>query len=133
MRKMDLREAKACLDEYRVWLDTTCGMLKQRTGEGERRDAVGKRNTSLIAALLEVYRDEARILSKIILREMIVQDQEHLSNFHNEWMEIIDALKELEVAIDKAEQAREEYLNPDEAKEKGKGDPNSPRIIIRKD
>jgi hypothetical protein len=132
MRKMDLREAKACLDEYRGWLDSTRGMLKQRTGEGERRDAVGKRNTKQIASLLEVHGDEARILSKIILREMTVQDQEHLSNFHNEWMEIIDALNELEVAIDKAEEARADYLNPEEAKEKEKRDPNSPRIIIQK-
>jgi hypothetical protein len=131
MRKMDLREAKACLDEYRVSLDRTRGILIPSTGEGELRDAVEKRNARLMA-LLEVERKEALILSKTIVLEMIARDDKQLLDFL-EWAEIVDALIELWVAIDKAEQARAEYLNPDEAKEKGKGDPNAPVVVIQED
>jgi hypothetical protein len=132
MEKMDLGEAKACLDEYRVWLDSTRGMVKPITAEGELRDALEKRNARLMA-LLEVYRKEALDLSTMILLEMFAQDDREILGFMDEWEEIFGALGELGVAIDKAEQARAEYLNPDEAKEKGKRDPNEPVIVIRKD
>jgi hypothetical protein len=131
MTKMDLREAKVCLDEYRALLDSIRSMLEARTGEGEHRDATEKRNTSRIAAWLEASRKEALILSNRIVLEMYVRDDEEIFDFSDEWKEINVAQNKLWVAIDKAEQAREEYLNPDEAK-KRKRDPNSPRVVIQK-
>jgi hypothetical protein len=133
MRKMDLREAKACLEEYRVSLDAMSGKLKTSTGEDKHRDAIERRKVSLILALLEMDRKEALILSETIVLEMCARDGKQILDFLDEWTEIVGALNKLWVAIDKAQQARAEYLDPDEAKEKAKRDPNMSPIIIRKD
>jgi hypothetical protein len=133
MNKMDLRQAKACLDEYRISLDAKCGMLKRNAADGALRDAVEKLNDSLSASL-EVHSEEALILSIIIRRQMIAREDQIL-DFPDEWAELDFALNKLKVATDQAEQARAEYLRTkkaDEGKKKGKEEPNATVLAIQK-
>jgi hypothetical protein len=129
VKKMDLREAKMCLDEYRVSLEKTCGLLKQRTGEGAPRDVAEKLNDDRLMALLEVDRKEALVLSGWITQEMYARDDKQI--LADEWTEILVAQHKLWDAIAKAEQVQAEYLNP-EAKKKGKRYPNSPEVVVGK-
>jgi hypothetical protein len=48
---MDLREAIACLDEYRISLANIGGMLRPNVAEGELGEAIKKLNDSLIETL----------------------------------------------------------------------------------
>ena len=66
---MDLREAKACLDEYSVSLDTMCAMLKPNVAQGELGETIEKLNGSLIKTL-DVHIKEAVELCIFIQRGM---------------------------------------------------------------
>lgn len=119
--KMDLAESKACLDEYRISLDSTCGMLRPTAGvEGELRSAIEKLNDSLIATL-DVHRKEAVILS-ILVQEELSARMGKLLDFPAELTAVTVALKELRVAVDKADQARADHLRAiadDKARKEG--------------
>lgn len=121
MKKMDLREAKACLNEYRISLNATCGMLKPVAGaEGELRNAVEKLNDGLIATL-GVHRKEAIILS-IAIQEELTARINQMQDFPDEWTEVVAALNELKVATDKAGQVKAGHLRAiaaDESKKEG--------------
>jgi hypothetical protein len=80
---MDLREAKACLDEYCVSLANICGMLKPNVADGELGETMGKLNDSLIA-MLNTHVKEAVILSIMIWREVNAR-HEQMVDFPGEW------------------------------------------------
>lgn len=112
---MDLREAKACLDEYRISLATTCEMLKPNVAEGELGEAIGKLNDSLIA-MLNTHVKEALVLSIMIWRQMNAI-HEQMVDFPDEWADLLVALNQLKLTTDKAAEARAEYLRKAAEKE----------------
>jgi hypothetical protein len=105
---MDLREAKACLDEYRISLATTCEMLTPTVAEGELGESVGKLHGSLIA-MLNTHVKEAHILS-IMIWKQINATLEQIVEFPDEVADLVVALNQLELATDRAAEVREEYL-----------------------
>jgi hypothetical protein len=105
---MDLREAKACLDEYRISLATTCEMLRPTVAEGELGEAAGKLHGSLIA-MLNTHVKEANILS-IMIWKQINATLEQIVEFPDEVADLVVALNQLELATDRAAEVREEYL-----------------------
>jgi hypothetical protein len=107
-KMMDLREAKACLDEYRISLATTCEMLKPNVAEGELGEAIGKLNDSLIA-MLNTHVKEALVLYIMIWRQMNAR-HEQMVDFPDEWADLLVALNQLKLATDRADEAQAEYL-----------------------
>ena len=90
---MDLREAKACLDEYSVSLATMCAMLKPNVAQGELREAIEKLNGSLIETL-DVHIKEALILSIMIQQQMNAR-RERMLDFAGEWADVLVAIDQL--------------------------------------
>jgi hypothetical protein len=128
---MDFREAKACLDEYRISLDATCGMLNFNAAEGELRDAIIELNDSLIARL-GVQEKEAIVLSILIMREMVRRNK-WMPDFLEKGAHLSSALNELKVATDKASQVRADYFRKiaaNNAKEAAKSAPNPIALAI---
>ena len=107
-KMMDLREAKACLDEYRISLATACEMLRPTVAEGELGEAIGELNDTLIA-MLNTHVKEARILS-IMIWEQINATHEQIVEFPDELADLLVALNQLKLATDRAAEVREEYL-----------------------
>jgi hypothetical protein len=105
---MDLREAIACLDEYRISLANIGGMLRPNVADGELGAALGKLNDSLIETLNAQVK-EARILSILIWEEMNATHAQ-MVEFPDEWADLLVALNQLKLATDAAAQARAEYL-----------------------
>ena len=105
---MDLREAIACLDEYRISLANIGGMLRPNVAEGKFGEAIKKLNDSLIETL-DAQVKEAKILSIMIWEEMNATHQQ-MADFPAEWADLLTALNQLKVATDTAAQARAEYL-----------------------
>ena len=105
---MDLREAIACLDEYRISLAKIGGMLSSNVADGELGEAIKKLNDSLIETL-NAQRKEALILS-ILIREEMNATHEQVVDFPDEWADLLVALNQLKLATDTAAQARAEYL-----------------------
>jgi hypothetical protein len=105
---MDLREATACLDEYRISLTNIGGMLKPNVAEGELREATEKLNESLIETLNAQIK-EALVLS-IMIREEMNARHERMLDFPGEWADVLVALNQLSLATDRAAEARAEYL-----------------------
>jgi hypothetical protein len=118
MMTMDFREAKACLDEYRISLDATCGMIKSNVAKGELGDAIAKLNDRLLT-MLQDQQKEALALAVLIQEEMTTQ-KDQMADFLEEWADVLVALNELRVTIDKASQVPVDYLRAiaeNEAKE----------------
>lgn len=105
---MDLREAIACLDEYRISLATIGGTLRPNIAAGELGEAIKKLNDSLIETL-NAQLKEARILSILIWQEMNAK-HEQMVDFPAEWADLLVALNQLKLAIDTAAEARAEHL-----------------------
>jgi hypothetical protein len=105
---MDLREAIACLDEYRISLANIGGMLRPNVAEGELGEAIKKLNDSLIETLNAQVK-EAIILSIMIWTEMNAT-HEQVVDFPDEWADLLVALNQLKLATDTAAEARAEYL-----------------------
>jgi hypothetical protein len=103
---MDLREATACLDEHRISLATTCGMLKPNVAKGELGKVIGELNDSLIERLNAQEKD-ATILS-IIIWEELKETHEQMVDYPGELADLLVALDQLKLATDKATEAREE-------------------------
>jgi hypothetical protein len=122
-RMIDLQEAAACLDEHRIALANICGMLKPVVAEGGLGEVLGKLNQELIEKLNAKEKD-ATILSIIIL-EGLKETREQLMDFPGELADFFVALNQLRLVIDKATEARAEYLRQAEAarteKERGAG------------
>jgi hypothetical protein len=105
---MDLREAIACLDEYRISLANIGGMLRPNVAEGELGEAIKKFNDSLIETLNAQVK-EAIILSIMIWKEMNAT-HEQVVDFPDGWADLLVALNQLKLATDTAAEARAEYL-----------------------
>jgi len=105
---MDLREAIACLDEYRISLANIGGMLRPNIAEGELGEAIKKLNDSLIETL-NAQEKEAMILSIMIWRELKAT-HEQVVDFPDGWADLLVALNQLNLATDTAAEARAEYL-----------------------
>jgi hypothetical protein len=105
---MDLREATACLDEYRSSLAFICVMLRRKVDNGEFSEAIGKLNDGLMETL-EAQVKEAGILSILILEKMNATHELALV-FPDEWADIWTALGQLRVATDTAAEVKSEYL-----------------------
>ena len=112
---MDLREAKACLDEYSVSLATTCAMLKPNVAQGELGETIEKLNGSFIKTL-DVHIREAVKLCIIIQRGMNAR-RERMLDFTREEADVLVALDRLRLATNKAAEARAEYLRKAAVKE----------------
>jgi hypothetical protein len=123
---MDLREAKACLDEYWVSLANICGMIKPIVAEGKLREAIGKLNESLIETLNAQIK-EALVLS-IMIREEMTARHERMLDFPGEWADVLVALNQLSLATDRAAEAREEFLRKAAVKETKIANPVSEAI-----
>jgi hypothetical protein len=112
---MDLREATACLDEYRISLVNIGEMLKPNVADDGLGEASKKLNDSLIETLNDQVK-EAKILSILILEEMNAT-HEKMVDFPDEWADLLVALNQLKLATDTAAQARAEYLRKPSANE----------------
>jgi S-adenosylhomocysteine hydrolase len=132
MRIMDFREAKACLDEYRISLDATCGMINSNVAKGELGDAIGKLNDSVLT-MLQGHQKEALALSVLIQQEMTTRIDQ-MPDFLEEWTDVLVALDELRVTIDKASKVQADYLQTiaeNEAKEAAKMAPHPNALAIQ--
>jgi hypothetical protein len=106
-KMMDLREATACLDEYRASLANIGAMLRLNVAEGELGEAIGRLNDGLVATL-RAQTKEARILSNLILEEMNAKHEQML-DFPDQLTDLWTALNQIKIAIDKAA-AQSEFL-----------------------
>jgi hypothetical protein len=122
---MDLREATACLDEHRISLAAIPGMLKPNVAKGEAGQAIGKFNDGLVETLNSQLKD-AVILS-ILIWEEIKKTPEQMVDFLGEGADLVVALNQLKLAIDKATEAVADFHQAAaEAKAKAvKGNSNS--------
>jgi uncharacterized protein (DUF1697 family) len=111
MKIMDLREAKACLDEYACRLNGVSGMIKPNVEKGELGKTIEKLNDSLIAQL-NVLVKEALVLSIMIWKEMNAR-HEQMWDFLDEWADLLVALNQLKIATDEAERLRDEKARAD--------------------
>src|SRR5258705_11692817 len=105
---MDLGEARACLDEHRILLAAISEMLKPNVAKGEAGQAIGKFDDGLVETLNSQLKD-AVILS-ILIWEEIKETPEQIVDFLGEGADLVEALNQLKLAIDKATQAQAEYL-----------------------
>lgn len=104
---MDLREARACLDEHRILLAAISEMLKPNGAKGEAGQAIGKFNDGLVETLNSRLKD-AVILS-ILIWEEIKETPEQMVDFLGEGADLVEALNQLKLAIDKATEAVAEF------------------------
>jgi hypothetical protein len=100
MRAMDFREAKACLDEYRIAIAATCGMMRLNVAGGELDKAIGDLNDSLITALKSLVK-EARVLS-ITIWEELIKRKDQMLDFPDEWAGLLIALDEIQRGTNEA-------------------------------
>jgi hypothetical protein len=129
---MDLREAKACLDEHRILLAAIPGMLKPNVARGEAGQAIGKFNDGLVETLNSQLKD-AVILS-ILIWEEIKETPEQMVDFLREGADLVVALNHLKLAIDKATEAVAEFhqaaAEANDVKDKGTQAGNPVSIAI---
>jgi hypothetical protein len=104
MGTMDLREAKACLGEYRNSLSALCDILNSNVTEDGHRELKDS-----VAATLGTHTNEALALYAKILKEMIAR-RDHMVDCLGEWADLMVELNALKDAIDRAEQARANHL-----------------------
>jgi hypothetical protein len=106
-KMMDLREAKLCLDEFRVSLEATSAMIKPNVAKGELYEYVEEANRSL-NVVLGMHAKEALILSILVQRRLtaiLVKAQ----GFPDACNDVLVALNELQLAINKATEAQARY------------------------
>jgi hypothetical protein len=104
---IDLQEAAACLDEHRILLAATSGMLKPDVAEGEAGQAIGNFNDRLIETLNSQLQD-AVILSILVCEEM-KETPERLVDFPGELADFFVVLNQLRLGINKAAEAVAEF------------------------
>jgi hypothetical protein len=128
---IDLQEATACLDEHRILLAATSGMLKPDVAEGEADQAIGKFNDRLIETLNSQLQD-AVILSILVCEEM-KETPEQLVNFPGEMADFFVALTQLRLGINKAAEAVAEFHQAaaDSAKAKAIKNSNSTALAVQ--
>lgn len=105
---MDLREATACLDEYRASLANIGAMLRLNVAESELGEAIAKLNDGLMETLTAQAK-EARMLSILILEEMNTKHEQML-DFPDQLTDLWTALNQINIATDAAVKAQSEYL-----------------------
>src|SRR2546422_2384795 len=110
---MDLREARACLDEHRIFLAAISDMLKPNVAKDEAGQAIGKFNDGLIETLNSQLKEP--VILSILISEGITETPEQVVEFPGEGADLVVALNQLRLAIDKAAEAREVYLRQAEA------------------
>jgi hypothetical protein len=131
MFKMDYREAKACLDEYRSSLSAICRLIDTKIAKGEFHDAIVERNDRLIADLKQLRR-EALILSTLIWEGMTAR-AEQMMDFPDELADLLVAQNELKAAINAATELQADYLrktDAEKAKQEAAKGPSSSELVI---
>ena len=129
MTTMDLREATACLNEYRNLLANICRMLKPSAAQGELGEALRKVDEKLLELLDPEIKDALRLL--IIIWDELGKIPE-VVDFPEELADLLVALNQLQLGINEATEARAECQRQIAANSvKAKGAESPTAIAIR--
>ncbi|MDO9461462.1 MAG: hypothetical protein Q7N95_15305 [Alphaproteobacteria bacterium] len=105
---MDLREVKACLEEYCILVANTYSLAKAEVPDGEFREQAKELNQTFVA-LLDDRLKEAKMLSIVIMKEMVAKYEEGDDSLDG-WVDVMLALDKLKVETGRAGAWRDECL-----------------------
>jgi hypothetical protein len=105
---MDLREVKACLEEYCILVENTYSLAKAEVPDGEFREQAKELNQKFVALLNDRLK-EAKILSIVIMKEMVAKYEEGDDSLDG-WVDVILALDKLKVETCRVDAWRIECL-----------------------